>query len=187
MLGGLFMEDITLKIPASIIAKVELLSQIDNKNFNELVIELLESYIDNKLYSLTHKKEAMQMSSNTKKDITLPMIETAYQVAKEVYRGNITRTEGKEKVNQLSGMGIGSAQDYITIFLSMMSGDRYARTMSTMATDYFLRNIYNDFGAEQFKIAVSATRKHLDYYSTVSSTSSPKRRNLLEKLEIELL
>ena len=84
-------------------------------------------------------------------------------------------------------MGVGSAQDYSTIVLSMMSGDRYARTMSTMGTDYCLRNIYNDLGPEQFKTAVSATKKHLDYYSTVSPTNSPKRRDLLNKLEKELL
>lgn len=181
------MKSITLKIPEEIMAKIELLLQIQNRNLDELLINLLENYIENSLQSLSQRKETHTMNTTKRNDITMPMIETAYEIAKKVYFGNTTRTEGKVKINQLSGMGEGSAQDYITDFLAMMSGDTYTRTMSAQGTEYFLRNIYNDFGVDKFKMAVSATKKHLAYYETVSPTKSPKRANLLKTLENELL
>lgn len=41
--------------------------------------------------------------------ITLEMSMGAYDIAKRVYRGELTRTDGKVKINQLTGMNEGSA------------------------------------------------------------------------------
>lgn len=99
--------------------------------------------------------------------ITNEMVEYAYDIAKLVYGGILSRTEGKKKIHEDTGMKEGSANDYITVFLEMMAGNEYHRTINNYATRYYLLNIRRDFGEEAFKRAVEATDMHTKYYSTL--------------------
>lgn len=98
--------------------------------------------------------------------ITNEMVVYSYEVAKEVYVGKLTRPEGKEKVSTETGMKIGSANDYITVFLDMMSGKEYHRTINNFATEYYFENIKKDFGMEYLKNAITAADFHTNYYQT---------------------
>lgn len=60
----------------------------------------------------------------------MEMSEAAYEIAKKVYLGLITRTEGKKEINQITAMNEGSAQAFITIFLAIMNGDVYKRAFN---------------------------------------------------------
>ncbi|MEH7415026.1 hypothetical protein V7266_07040 [Neobacillus drentensis] len=93
--------------------------------------------------------------------------EVAYEVAKKVWFGNITRQEGKLAISKETGMNPGSAQDYITEFLAMMEGREYHRTMSNLGTAFFLENIRKDFGDKAFQLALEATEKHIKYYNSL--------------------
>lgn len=99
--------------------------------------------------------------------ITNEMVEIAYNYAKKVYSGELTRNEGKIKIAKVSGMNVGSAQDYITDFLAMMEGKEYHRTMSNYGTAYFIENIKKDFGDKTFQLALEATEKHIKYYNSL--------------------
>lgn len=99
--------------------------------------------------------------------ITLEMSVGAYDIAKRVYRGELTRTDGKEKINRLTGMNEGSAQAFITIFLAMMEGDVYKRAFNNDTNRFLLKSIRRDFGDEYFSKALNAVQKHIDYYSTL--------------------
>lgn len=104
-------------------------------------------------------------SSMTK--ITNEMVKIAYEYAKKVYLKELTRNEGKVEVAKVSGMNVGSAQDFITDFLAMMEGKEYHRTMSNYGTTYFLENIKMDFGDKSFLLALEATEKHIKYYNSL--------------------
>lgn len=99
--------------------------------------------------------------------ITLEMSKGAYEIAKKVYSGKITRNEGKIEINKVTGMNEGSAQAFITIFLAMMEGEVYKRAFNNDANRFLLESIRRDFGEVSYKKALNAVQKHIDYYSTL--------------------
>jgi len=101
--------------------------------------------------------------------ITNEMVHQAYEVSRKVYQGTLSRTDGKNEIVQLSGMGASSAGDYITNFLAMIEGKRYVRVMNLYATEYFLIHIGLDYGREAQKRAARAVSAHVKYYETVQS------------------
>lgn len=183
------MRDIKLQIPETLAAKLNLVLQIEGRNMDDLAIELFEAYTKQFVEKMAKKKADNTLNQeegeDQKLEIAHEMIEVAYEIAKRVFSGTLTRTEGKRRIHEQCGMREGSAQDYITDFLAMMKGAVYRRTLSSVATEYFLRSIQKDYGIEKFKLAADSTRKHLEYYQGVSGSTSPKRRKILEKLEKE--
>ena len=101
--------------------------------------------------------------------ITMEMSKGAYEIAKKVYSGQMTRSEGKVKVNKVTGMKEGSAQDFITIFLAMMSGEEYKRTFNNATNKFLLESIRRDFGEDSYREALKAVQKHINYYSTLKN------------------
>lgn len=99
--------------------------------------------------------------------ITMEMSRGAYEIAKKVYWGQISRTDGKIAINQHTGMSEGSAQAFITIFLAMVNGEVYKRAFNNDTNKFLLESIRRDFGDKYFNNALSAVQKHIDYYSTL--------------------
>lgn len=100
-------------------------------------------------------------------EITMEMSIGAYEIAKKVYVGQITKTEGKVEINRVTGMNEGSAQAFITIYLAMMNGEEYKRAFNNATNTFLLQNIRKDFGEDSYKKALTAVQKHIDYYSTL--------------------
>jgi 5-methylcytosine-specific restriction enzyme A len=99
--------------------------------------------------------------------ITMEMSKGAYEIAKKVYSGQITRNEGKIEINRVTGMNEGSAQAFITIFLAMMNGEEYKRAFNNETNKFLLGSIRQDFGEDYYKNALDAVQKHINYYSTL--------------------
>jgi 5-methylcytosine-specific restriction protein A len=99
--------------------------------------------------------------------ITMKMSIGAYDIAKKVYFGKLTRNEGKIEINKVTGMSKGSAQAFITIFLAMMNGEVYKRAFNNATNKFLLESIQKDFGDEYFVRALDAVQKHIDYYTTL--------------------
>lgn len=99
--------------------------------------------------------------------ITNEMVHQSYTTAKKVYQGILSRMDGKLEIAKLTGMGTGSAGDYITVFLAMMDGECYKRTINLYATEYYLEHIGTDYGREAQKKAAQAISKHVAYYKTI--------------------
>ncbi len=99
--------------------------------------------------------------------LTTDMTANAYEVAKKVYKGAISRSEGVEEIVRMSGMNAGSAGDYIQGFLAMISGERYTRTFNEDATKYYLDHIRKDYGEDALKKAINSCRLHAEYYATL--------------------
>lgn len=99
--------------------------------------------------------------------ITNEMSKGAYEIAKKVYLGRLTRSEGKIEINRATGMNEGSAQAFITIFLAMMNGEEYKRAFNNDTNKFLLETIRKDFGEDFYKSALNAVQKHINYYSTL--------------------
>jgi 5-methylcytosine-specific restriction enzyme A len=99
--------------------------------------------------------------------ITIEMSTGAYEIARKVYIGKLTRNEGKIEINKVTGMNEGSAQAFITIFLAMMNGEVYKRAFNNDTNEFLLERIRQDYGEASFKKAIDAVQKHIDYYSTL--------------------
>ena len=97
----------------------------------------------------------------------MEMSKGAYEIAKKVYSGQITRNEGKIEINRVTGMTEGSAQAFITIFLAMMNGEEYKRAFNNETNKFLLESIRQEFGEDSYKNALNAVQKHIDYYSTL--------------------
>ena len=99
--------------------------------------------------------------------ITMEMSRDAYEIAKKVYAGQLTRNDGKVEINKMTGMNEGSAQAFITIFLAMMNGEEYKRAFNNPTNRFLLESIKEDFGDSVFENALNAVQKHINYYATL--------------------
>ena len=99
--------------------------------------------------------------------ITNEMVQYSYEIAKKVYKNQLTRTQGKEEIMSHTGTGDASAIGHIYAFLSMITGEKYTRTINLYATKYFLDQIGIDYGTSAQKQAARAVLKHVEYYKTV--------------------
>ncbi|MBP2033418.1 hypothetical protein J2Z42_002121 [Clostridium algifaecis] len=138
------------------------------------VLDTLRKYRDSFLNSNSEGRETMK--------ITNEMTHRAYEIVKMVYHGNLTRNEAKYKIADETGMNAGSAGDYVTNFLAMMEGQRYTRTMNTYATRYLLEKIKLEFGEEQFKKALEATKEHVKYYNGLNNGTLHSIQNVIDEL-----
>lgn len=116
-------------------------------------------------------------------EITIEMSKGAYEVAKKVYSGQLTRSEGKFEVNKTTGINVGSAQVFITIFLAMMEGEEYKRTFNNDTNKFLLESIRKDYGEYTFKNALDAVQKHIKYYSTLGRGNLTGLQAIINKMK----
>mgnify|MGYP001608218378 CR=1 FL=1 len=112
--------------------------------------------------------------------ITDQMSDRAYNVARAVYRGTMDKTSAIVELSTRAGMNPGSGADYINNLRHMLKGELYHRTLNFYATSHFLKNIRSDFGEDALRSALSALKKHLDYYDSLGQGRQVKLRKLLE-------
>ncbi|MEQ6391291.1 hypothetical protein RZN22_18625 [Bacillaceae bacterium S4-13-58] len=115
--------------------------------------------------------------------ITMEMSRGAYEIAKKVYSGKMTRNEGKIEINRATGMSEGSAQAFITIFLAMMDGEEYKRAFNNDTNRFLLESIRRDYGEGAFKDALNAVQKHIDYYSTLGKGNLSGLQRIVDELK----
>lgn len=116
-------------------------------------------------------------------EITLDMSKGALDTAKKVYRGELTRSEGKIEINRRTGMNEGSAQDFITIFLAMMSGKVYKRAFNNATNKFLLESIKQEFGEESYRKALKAVQQHIDYYATLGKGKLTGLQRIIDQLK----
>ncbi|MGG7177186.1 hypothetical protein ACQPU1_06330 [Clostridium paraputrificum] len=99
--------------------------------------------------------------------ITMEMSKGAYEIAKMVYSGQVTRKDADGRINKETGMSEGSAHAFITIFLAMIGVEEYKRAFNNQTNKFLLESIRKDYGEDLFKNALDAAQKHIKYYSTL--------------------
>src|SRR5438105_15670793 len=88
----------------------------------------------------------------------------AYEVAKRIRDGSLTRTAGTEDLHQRFGMNRSSASGAFTNIAHMLKGEPYKRTMSALETEHFLQMIHRDYGTDGLRKAIASVEKHIRYY-----------------------
>jgi len=113
--------------------------------------------------------------------ITNEQVAEAYETARKLYAHEISLSAAKVSVAKKTGMNEGSAQGYVHTFMKMMEGANYTRTINAFATDYYLKQIYSDYGLEALLTAISSVKKHLEYYEGVGKSSQPTIHKILSQ------
>lgn len=119
--------------------------------------------------------------------ITQDQVKAAYAIAKKEYAKSITSEAAANHLVSMYGWNESSAYGYIHTFLCMMDGKEYQRTINAYATEYYLRNIYSDFGVSAFNNAIVSVQKHLDYYVKKGKSDQLKVRAIIKRLANEFL
>lgn len=118
--------------------------------------------------------------------ITASMIEEAYIVAKKYYQNKLTIKQGRKQLKNI-GWNSRSAHTYIWDFKYMMQGKRYTQTMNKFGTEYYLKNIYKDFGNDLFKNAINAYKQHIEYNrNLIKPNRLSYAEDLIEKVKKEI-
>jgi 5-methylcytosine-specific restriction protein A len=111
-----------------------------------------------------------------------PSIEAAYEVAKQVYRGEIAQGRlGANKLKTEHGFNVNSARDLIMVFSHLMRGDSFQRGLSAPDMDYFLSRIGMEFGPIALRTAVQGLWLHLQYYEGIRKVTMHKLRGVAAK------
>lgn len=90
--------------------------------------------------------------------ITREQVHEAYEQAKQVYEGKITKEKALES---LSFLNTGTAGMFISIYRSMMKGKPYGRQMQDYALCYFLKNMQKENTIEAFEVILQSVKQHL--------------------------
>lgn len=86
----------------------------------------------------------------------------------------------------MTGMSIGSAQIFITIFLSMMEGKEYTRAFNNDGNKVLFQQIREDYGDEYYIKALNAAKKHVEYYSTLDKGNLSDISEIIEVCRAQL-
>lgn len=189
---------IDFSINKELAEKFSMALKLNNESSKDVITRFMKQYVaetfsnvSKEVANPTKNNETGNLLKMVEKErvstkITNEMIAIAYQFAKKVYYGELTRQEGKVAIARESGMNEGSAQDYITDFLAMMEGKEYQRVMSNVGTAYYLENIRKDFGEDAFKKAIEATEKHIKYYNQLGYGQLKQKEKLVNRYKESL-
>jgi 5-methylcytosine-specific restriction protein A len=105
-----------------------------------------------------------------------------YRIQKEIYvLKSVNRKDGLKMIKQQTNMNASTIERLIYHLKKMLEGKQYTQTMNAYTTEYFLENIYKDFGTEKLKNAISSVKKHNDYYEDKTNRKKYKIREIIEK------
>jgi len=105
----------------------------------------------------------------------------AYDLSKKVFEGQLTLTEAKRILVGDNRINPNSATDYFINFRHFLNGERYTRTNNAYTSDYFLSNIYKDYGLSGLTNALKAMKLHIEYYEDLQKITLHKQRQIFEK------
>ena len=127
-------------------------------SYNDSDTDTIQTILERKFLSQQDQDNATKRNT-----ITIEMIEIVYSVAKDVFGGTVNYSYGKQLVNQRCGMDIGSVGNYFQSLKAMLEGSVSTRSISKMATRYFLEHIEMDYGFDALSCALDSCRKHAKY------------------------
>lgn len=100
-------------------------------------------------------------------------MEIIYQTCKRVFENQLSRNEGIQILVEQQNMNINSAVIVVNVFLKLMRGERFTRTLSNPLFEYFLERISIDYELEKLALALTALNLHINY---IYNKGNPKNR-----------
>ena len=141
---------------------------------------LAKEFIDDAFEKAAAKYGIRKLTSERKpraarSDVTEDMIKKAYDTAKLVHSGDITRAGGRRQIVAQAEMKESTATYHIDVFIKMREAKMYARTLNPNTTRYYLQNIFQDYGKEGLEKALEATKGHVEYFASLPSGSKQQK------------
>lgn len=93
-------------------------------------------------------------------------LEIVYIKAKETFLGLISPKDATAFLVKERNFNPSSATTVIRIFLKMLNGERFTRTLSVEYFEYFLYSIYTDMGVSKLDLALKSLNEHILYINT---------------------
>lgn len=103
-------------------------------------------------------------------ELSQEILEKVFQVARQVDRGDLTLTQGRDDLVRAYGFNANSANMTIRSLRHMLNGERYRRALTLDATDYFLVRIREEYGAHGLQKALEGLSAHIDYRHSTGVT-----------------
>lgn len=90
-------------------------------------------------------------------------LEEIFQVARQVDRGDVTQSKGRDDLVRAYGLNVNTANMTIRSLRHLLNGERYRRALTLDATDYFLVRIRDEYGDQWLRKALAGLSAHIDY------------------------
>lgn len=87
-----------------------------------------------------------------------------YQESKRVFEKDLPIKEAAKNIHKECGIKITSASDYCYYFRYLMTGAGSCRSLSSFTQGYYLIQIHQDYGNEQFKISLYHFKKLIEKF-----------------------
>lgn len=104
-----------------------------------------------------------------------------YNMAKAIYEGNETLTEGKIKIHSIYNVPENSFATYYGAYRCMLDGKCHTRGINVELRDYMLNRILIEYGLQRYKTAVKAYLLFIDYDTKHKNINKIKERELYKK------
>lgn len=111
------------------------------------------------------------------------LIKPAYAIARRVFGGGLTPSEGSRELNLKHGINQNSARDLISAYKHLMLGEVFHRGLSAPDMDFYLSRIHSDSGSVALRIALQSLWRHIGYYEGIRKVTLHKLRGVAAKHE----
>lgn len=98
------------------------------------------------------------------------MIEFAYQFARKVHIGLMTRKAAVAGLQTQFGVPESSAGTVLHVYGCLRNGERFTRRLNNDHLAHFLRRILEDEGVEGLEPALESVRSHIQYFEALSNS-----------------
>lgn len=150
-----------------------------------LSLQEIQDSIDKENFSPVNSQNSTSPTSYTK--TTDQMIYACYKRGKEAYQNpHVNIWSLADNVAQETGMNRNSAFMYIHAVKNMLGGTVFKRAVNAKALRYYFEAIYQDYGADGLRTAISSVRKNISYrqhcglpYASISSICEEYERKLV--------
>ena len=114
-------------------------------------------------------------------EYTVEQMSAIYKMAKAIYNKEERLKNGKEKLFLAYGVEPNSFADFYRALKKMLDGELHTRGINTDLRDYYLSQIYKDYGAEKLETALDAYMKFIIYYEEGHNTIRKIEREIHQK------
>jgi len=117
--------------------------------------------------------------------ITKEATHKIFDLAKQVFNGNMKKEEVKSLAEIEQLMSRASAVFYVDIYAHLRKGIAYKKTMNHYSTEYFLRSIHTELGNKALSMALISVNAHLNYYNEQGKGQQVSITKLVDSLTDE--
>ena len=119
--------------------------------------------------------------------ITNAHVEKSYEVGKAFFEKRLTTIAEVKTVLTSLCMNENSAIGYAYTYTNLIQGKILKRSINAYATEYYLKNIYEEIGTEGLQNALLSLSQHIDYYEAKKRGSSLIKLNRIYLKYLNLL